>query len=81
MVYEDYTSTFEELLQKDGSVTIHHRNIQTLSIELYKVAYGIAPETTKLVFPTNPQGKFVWENIFQTFRGQIKMWPFYYFSH
>ena len=74
IVYQDYDSSFKELLEKDQSVTIHHRNIQTLSIELYKVAYGIAPEITKLVFPTNPQGKFVWENIFQTFNVRTTSW-------
>ena len=33
-VYEDYEWTFEELLEKDGSFTIHYYNIQTLCIEL-----------------------------------------------
>ena len=37
LVYNDYYSTFEELLEKDGSFTIHHYNIQTLCIELYNV--------------------------------------------
>ena len=32
IVYDDYNSTFEELLMKDGSFTIHHQNIQTLAI-------------------------------------------------
>ena len=44
MVYEDYTSTFEELLQKDGSVTIHHRNIQLVAVAMIKVRNGICPE-------------------------------------
>ena len=74
IVYQDYHSSFKELLEKDKSFTVHHRNIQTLSIELYKVAYGIAPEITKLVFPTKPQGKFVWENIFQTFNVKTTSW-------
>ena len=32
--------TFEELLEKDHSFTVHHYNIQTLCIELYKVFTG-----------------------------------------
>jgi hypothetical protein len=28
--------TFKELLEKDGSVTIHHRNIQNIGIEMFK---------------------------------------------
>ena len=38
MVYLDEKSTFEELLlEKDGSVTIHHRNLQVLATEMFKV--------------------------------------------
>ena len=35
--FDDYTSTFEELVEKDKSLTVHHYDIQTLSIELFKV--------------------------------------------
>ena len=31
LVYLDYTSSFEELLEKDNSVTIHTRNLQSLA--------------------------------------------------
>ena len=31
-----YSSNFDELLKKDGSYTIHNRNIQTLSIKICK---------------------------------------------
>ena len=34
LVYNDYELTFEELLEKDESFTIHYYNIQTLCIEL-----------------------------------------------
>lgn len=59
MVYEDYTSTFEELLQKDGSVTIHHRNIQLVAVAMFKVRNGICPEIMKDLFQLNegPNGK------------------------
>ena len=36
IVYKDDISSFEELLLKDGSVTRHHKNIQTMAIEIYK---------------------------------------------
>ena len=74
IVYQDYHASFEELLESDSSFTIHHRNIQTLCIELYKVAYGIAPELMKLVFPLNPRGRFVWEDIFQTHNVRTTSW-------
>ena len=38
------TNSFEELLEKDNSVYIHQRNIQTLVIEMYKVTNGLSSE-------------------------------------
>ena len=35
LVYSDHVSSFDELLKKDRSFAIHHRNIQSLAIELY----------------------------------------------
>ena len=35
LVYNDFQSTFYELLDRDKSFTIHHQNIQTLVIEIY----------------------------------------------
>ena len=74
IVYQDAKSSFETLLQKDNSFTIHVRNVQTLGIELYKVAYGIAPEIMRLVFPTKPDIKYPWENIFQTHNVRTVSW-------
>ena len=36
-VYDDYSSSFDELLVLDNAFTVHQYNIQTLCIELYKV--------------------------------------------
>ena len=40
--HQDELHTFEELLIKDNSVSVHHRNIQFLAIELFKVISGNA---------------------------------------
>ena len=37
LVYQDYTITCEELLIRDKTVCIHHRNIQKVAIEMFKV--------------------------------------------
>ena len=52
-VYQDENSSFEELLQKDGSVTIHHHNLQFLPIEMYKVFRGLAPSFISDTFRIN----------------------------
>ena len=44
LVYDDRQSTFEEQLTIDKSVTIHHKNLQVLPTELYKVHHGLVPE-------------------------------------
>ena len=50
IIYNDKHSNFEELLVKDNSVSIHHNNIHTLAIEMYKVANGMSPEIMNEIF-------------------------------
>ena len=42
LVYDDRHLTFEELLNIDKSVAIHHTHLQVLATELYKVHRGLA---------------------------------------
>ena len=51
LVYSDTNLTFEELLELDNSFTIHHRNLQKLAIEMYKVKHNLSPPFMKNVFP------------------------------
>ena len=50
VVYNDFRSSFHQLLQKVNSVTIHQRNLQSLAIEISKVHNSIAPRIMKDVF-------------------------------
>ena len=43
IVYSDKTSSFEKSLEKDGSVTIQNRNLQTLTTEMFKVYKNMLP--------------------------------------
>ena len=43
IIYKENSLTFKELLEKDGSVTIHHRNIQKVGIEMYKIKNTLSP--------------------------------------
>ena len=49
-VYDDYTSTFESLLEKDKSISIHHRNIHRVAIETYKVINNLSPGIIQHLF-------------------------------
>ena len=44
IVHQDNTSTFQELLNKDNSVSIHHRNLQVFATEMFKIHRGLYPE-------------------------------------
>ena len=44
LIYNDKQSFSEELLIKDGTGSIHHRNIKTLATEMFQVKNEISPE-------------------------------------
>ena len=50
IIYQDYNSSFKELLRKDSSLTIHQRNLKLLVTEMFKVKIGCAPDIMKEIF-------------------------------
>ena len=77
LVYNDYFTSFEELLIKDKSVSIHHRNIQILATEMFKVKNDISPLFMKEIFEYNQSGsntrsgnKFVRPRIHKVLTGE-----------
>ena len=55
IVYQDYVSSSNELLEKDNSTTIHNRNIQLLATDLVKVKNGLSPPFMNKIFVENAQ--------------------------
>ena len=53
IVYSDFKSSFEGLVMKDNSFSIHERNIQSLAIEIYKFLNGLSPSFLNNVFHKN----------------------------
>ena len=49
-MYKNENLTFQQLLDLDGSVTIHHRNLQRLAIEMYKIKNGLSPIPVQNIF-------------------------------
>ena len=50
IIYSDKISTFEVLLEKDGSVSFHNRNLEPLAIEMYKAGKGLSPAILNELF-------------------------------
>ena len=58
LVYQDYKTTFEDLLRKDNSLSFHHRNIHQVAIEMFKVKHDLSPPFIRELFSCkeNSQG-------------------------
>ena len=53
MVYLDYTCSLDDLLRRDNTVSIHHRNIHLLAIEMFKVKNDLSVEIMQTLFNLN----------------------------
>ena len=50
VAYKDHKSSFEQLLEKDHSYTIHEKNLQRLATEIYKIKNNLAPTFMNDIF-------------------------------
>ena len=50
LVYKNDNLTFQQLLEKDKSMTIHERNLQKLAIEMYKADQNLSPLPVQELF-------------------------------
>ena len=52
IVYSDKTSSFEELLDKDGSVILHKRNLKVFATDMFKIYWNLSPNIVAETFRT-----------------------------
>ena len=50
LAYDDYESSFQTLLEKDNSTSIHDKNLQLLLTEIYKTLHNLNPSFMKEIF-------------------------------
>ena len=58
IIYNDKQSSFNELLEKDGSVSIHIRNIQILATEMFKISKGLSPPIMENIFKIREESHY-----------------------
>ena len=77
LVYDDYTNSFNDLLIRDKSVCIHHRNIQKVAIEMFRVKENICPKEFQKIFckNTNARSKTYFQrpNVNKVFKGEYSL--------
>ena len=72
LINNDKQSSFDELLQKDDSVSIHMRNIQILATEMYKLINNLSSPTMNRVFKLNSDSRYNLRQISQFSRSLVK---------
>ena len=54
IIYNDGHSSYDELLNLDNSVSMHHRNLQMLATEMLKLYTRSATNVLNELFPLQP---------------------------
>ena len=47
LIYNDKHPSFNDVLEKDNSVSIHHKNLQALAIEMFRVHSQTSRDSTR----------------------------------
>ena len=87
IVYNDTVTSFENLLIKDKSFMIHHQNIQSLAIEIYKAIHNLPGGNRSEFFVRNNhnydlsyESELLQPNVNTVFKGQNSISYFYFNS-
>ena len=72
IIYNDKQSSFTELLNKDSSDSIHIRNIQRLSIEMFRFYNGLSPSLMKNIFKLRAEKLYNLRHVFEFYRPMVR---------
>ena len=69
IVYSDHSSTFEELLERHKTFSIHHKNIRSFKIfiEIYKFVNGLSLEIMNSVFNLKENNRYSLRNVYELY--------------
>ena len=67
IVYSDQSSTFEELLERHKTFSIHHKNIQSLAINIYKFMKCLSSEILSSVFNLKENNRYSLRNVYELY--------------
>ena len=62
LIYSDKNSSYENLLKIDNSVSIHHKSVQALAIEMFKVKHKLWPKITGDIFMERTNNQYKMRN-------------------
>ena len=65
IIQSDQSSTFEKLLERDGTFSIQLRNIQSLAIEIYKFVNDLSSEIMNIVFHLKENNRYSLRNVYE----------------
>ena len=62
LIYSDKKTSFKDLLEKDGPISIHHKTLRTLAVELFKVFKSSRPVIFAEAFPVRQKSQYNMRN-------------------
>ena len=65
IIYSDQRSTLEKLLERDRTFSIHHKNIQSLAIEICKFVNCLSPVIVNTVLEEN--NRYSLRNVYELY--------------
>ena len=66
IVYRDSNISFSQLLDMDNSASVHHRNLQKLATEMFKIKHNLSPKCMHTIFVLSSNPYLRYDSSFKT---------------